>query len=113
MVNNCITKMKKAPPQPEGNSRGFHGPAARGGNPTDPIQAYTPISTSPQKKAPTEAGAGDALRRSVYIGYSKILPHSLTRRVPKLRIGGLHKKKAPTEAGAKGTVSKQRLVKLF
>jgi len=36
----------------------------------------------------------------VYIGYSKILPHSLTRRVPKLRIGGLHKKKAPTEAGA-------------
>ncbi len=53
-----------------------------------------------QKKAPAGAGAGDALRRSVYTGYSKILPHSLTRRVPKLRIGGLHKKKAPTEAGA-------------
>ncbi len=53
-----------------------------------------------QKKAPTEAGAGDALRRSVYTGYSKILPLSLTKRLPKLRIGGLRQKKAPTEAGA-------------
>ena len=31
---------------------GFNGPAARGGNPTGPIQDHTPISNSPKEKPP-------------------------------------------------------------
>ena len=34
----------------------------------------------------------------MYIGYSKILPHSLTRRVPKLRIGGLQQESPAVRA---------------
>ncbi len=52
-----------------------------------------------QKKAPTEAGAGDALMGSVCTEHSKILPLPLARRLPKSRIGDLRKRKRPRHSG--------------
>ena len=77
---------RKPPPQPEGNSRGFLGrPHLEEGQALFRIIPY-----QRQKKAPAEAGAVNALGSFVPTGHSKSLPLFLAKRLPKLRIGGLH-----------------------